>query len=284
MGSGQASSQPQLTMSFEWHPNRTHPDHGPASGALAIRIARLLNLICTWGLPATERADRLAEADADWEAMQAELGSFHVLGRALRGTPAWIWDRLTARDTTTLPAAAALALVAVGGLTAGLHPVAYPVRMRILVGLTAGGLLLSSLVLLMNPRRLVLRRFGLPALASSIGFVGLAFDLPPNELWQYSRPVLDHWTVNGLVQTSLLVLGVGFAISAVNAVARSRRLLVASGTVIVLGLTLFASSQIIWGVWVTSVDFWLATASIMMGLAALSWAHVMPRLRHLELE
>lgn len=50
------------------------------------------------------------------------------------------------------------------------------------------------------------------------------------------------------------------------------------------GLVLFACGQIIWGAWAATVDVWLAAASIVMGLAALSWVHIMPRLRHLLVE
>jgi hypothetical protein len=49
------------------------------------------------------------------------------------------------------------------------------------------------------------------------------------------------------------------------------------------GLALVGVSQIIWGIWDTSVDLRLAVSSMLTGLAALSLVHVTPRLRHLEI-
>lgn len=271
-------------MSFKYPSGQPLSTRMRARRPVAIRLARTLSQGFTWGLPAAERTEHLAEMDADWEAMQAELGSVCVILRALRGGPAWLWDRLTARDTTALPAATAVTLVAMGALSATFQPAVYPLRMRLLAGMTAAGMLLVSITLLRTPRRLVARRLGLPALITTIGIFGLAFDLPPVSAWRLQTPVLDHWTVNGLIQTALLTIGMGCALISLNALIRSKRILVVAGAFIVLGLMLFATSQIIWGVWATSVDLQLALSSLVMGLAALSWSHVMPRLRHLDFE
>ena len=90
--------QAQLMSMEARSPDRSHI-------SLSRRIARLVTRTFTWGLPEQVRREHLVEADADWEAMEADYAPRYIALRTLRGIPAWMWTRLTVRNTTTLPAA-----------------------------------------------------------------------------------------------------------------------------------------------------------------------------------
>ena len=261
-----------------------NPVSGNRRGSPVMRVARLVNLVLTWGLPDGLRRDQLAEAEADWEAMEADLGPTRVALRTLRGVPAWLWMRLTMRNTTTLPAATAAGFVAMGAVTAVLQPAAYPVKMRFFIGMAAAGLILSSVMLLRRPHRLAMRSLGVSSFAAAVGMIGIASDLPEVDQWTYATPVLENRLINASTEYGLLLVGIGFAVMALNAWTTRRTLALAGGGTIIVGLVVFAGGQIVWGAWAATVDPWLSASSIIMGLAALSCVHVMPRLRHLLVE
>jgi hypothetical protein len=256
---------------------------GIASGA-ALRTARVLSRVLTWGMPERERQDQIAESDVYWESMAIEYGARRVILQAIRAIPLWLWTRLSARDTTTLPAALGIALIGVGGITAMLQPGAYSETTRTLMAVATTGLLLAAYTLVRTPRRLILRRLGIPASLAAFGILGIAVDMPNPTVWEYGTPILSSPLIDALTMTGLLVVGVGAAVVAVGALFRSRHVAGLGGVLIIAGLSALGLSQVLWGIWDTSVDLALASASIVTGLAALSLVHVSPRLRHLEIE
>lgn len=271
-------------MSSESYTGRPRGSQSLANRHIVVRLACGSNRAFSWGMPANERCEYLAETAADWEEMLAEKGAKRVAVRALAGIPAWLWARLSLRNTTTLPAALGVTLVALGGMAASLQPGAYSGRVRALMAVASIGLLLGSVELFRSPRQIVLRRFAIPALLAAVGTIGVGFEMPAVTAWEYETAALNNPMVDAMTQAGLLALGAGCAISAINGflVAR-RRIAIVSGTLVVLGLGFIGVSQIIWGIWDTSVDLGLAVSSIMTGLAALSLVHVMPRLRNVEI-
>ncbi len=254
-------------------------------GPRGLRTARLLSRIFTWGLPDDERRNQLAESDAYWESMAADTGSFRATLHAIRGIPSWLWSRLAARDTTTLPAALGCVLVAVGGVTAILQPAAYTARVKMLMGIASASLILGAITLLRIPRRIVIRRLRIPAVLAAIGFIGIGLNVPNATMLPDGTPTLESPLLDNLTSLSLLIIGVGCAAGAINGFfVLSRKLAIVGGAIIGLGLALLGVTQIVWGVWDAQIDLGLAAASIVAGLAALSLTHVLPRLRHLEFE
>lgn len=267
-------------------PHPLDPARGFRQGAArrSVAVARLLSRVFTWGMPEQDRRDQIAESDAYWEAMVVESGALRVLLHAIRTIPAWVWTRLSAGDTTTLPAALGIALIGVGGVTAMLQPGAYSQTTRTLMAVATTGLLYGSFSLIRTPRRLVLRRLALPSLLAAVGILGIAIDIPNPTVWEYGTPLLSSPLIDALTMTGLLVVGVGAAVVSVGALLRLRLVAGLGGALIIAGLSSLGLSQILWGIWDTSVDLTLAAASIITGLAALSLVHVSPRLRHLETE
>ncbi len=258
---------------------------GAGGGPRGLRTARLLSRVFTWGLPDEERRNQLAESDAYWESMAADIGSFRATFHAIRAIPSWLWSRLAARDTTTLPAALGCAFVAVGGVTAILQPATYTTRVKMLMGIASASLVLASITLLRTPRRLVIRRFRIPATLAAIGFTGIGLNVPNAVTLVDGTPMLESPLLDNLTGLSLLIIGVGCAAGAINGfIFLSRKLAIIAGAIIGLGLALLGVTQIVWGVWDAQIDIGLAAASIVAGLAALSLTHVLPRLRHLEFE
>ncbi len=255
-----------------------------ATTQAAITFAHSLNRFATFGLAPEVREEYLAETHADWVAMSEDQPAWRLLLRAIAGLPVWVWVRMAHGETTTIPSALVVALVAIGGLTAAVQEPAYPGRTRFFMVLTGVGLLAASLVLARSPRQIVMRSLGWPALAASIGVVGLAGNLPPPTYWPYDTPVTDSWLTHELIMTSFYIAGVGLALAAANAIYQKRWLAAIAGAVILAGALLMAMSQIVWGLWAMPVDTWLGLSSVVVGLAALSWAHVMPRLRHLQVK
>jgi hypothetical protein len=249
-----------------------------------IAVARVFDRVFSWGMPEDERRDYLAESHANWEDMLAREAARRVLWRALKGTPSWLWIRMSAHDTTALPAALGVGLIAVAGVTASLQPGAYSSNTRLFMALASFGLLLGAVALLRTPRQLIVRRFRVPALAASVGIIGIGLDMPGPTVWEYETMALSNPMVDALTQAGLLTLGGGFAVGAIYAFFRCRRTVATLASALVMvGLALVGVSQIIWGIWDTSVDLGLAVSSMLTGLAALSLVHVTPRLRHLEI-
>lgn len=250
---------------------------------LAIRSAHSISRLLTWGMTVEERRQFLTESLADWEAMAHERRPRHVLWRALRGIPAAIWIRLSDREVTSMPAGVAMTLVGIGGITAGARSSAYPAPFRHFVTLSSLGLLLLGVNFVRNPRQLVLRRYRPAGLVTAVGFTGLAVTLPTAAQWPYDGPVLENRIMDSAMQVSFVVIAIGFLLLvAASYLPTHRRLVTYAGLTLILGVATLGVTQVAWGVSMSAIDLAMTAASIMIGLAALSFVHVLPRLRHLD--
>ena len=260
-----------------------HHRHEPRL-ALSVRIAHALNRLLTWGMRAEERQPLLTEGLADWEAMAEKRAGYQVLWRAIRGIPSAIWIRLNDRETTSMPAGLALSLVGLGGIAVGLQSSAYPFGFRRFVILTAVGLMLFGVNFVRDPRRIVLTRYRLAATISAMGFAGLAITLPKNEQWPYEGPVLQTAIVDRSMQIAFVVIAAGFLLLLVSSFVGNRsRLAIGSGLVLMIGVAALGVTQLSWAFAMTPIDITAAVASVFIGLAALSFVHVLPRLRHMDI-
>lgn len=250
----------------------------------AIRLAHLINRVLTWGMARDERHRFLTESLADWEAMARDVKARHVLSRAIRGVPAAMWARMDDRDVTSMPAGVALTLVGIGGFAAAIQSTAYPAPFRQSTMVAAVGFLLLGINFVRDPRRIVLRRYRPVALVIAVGFAGLALTLPQAADWQYDSPVLENFLTDTAIQASFIVIAIAFLILLAGSFLPNRhRLVSTAGVALIVGVTLHGMAQITWGIWMAPIDLAATAASVMIGLGALSLAHVLPRLRHLEI-
>lgn len=259
---------------------QSHP--GPRL-PLAIRVGHAINRLSTWGMTSAERQRLLSEGLADWEAMAADRRPVQILGRAMRGIPAAIWVRLSDHEVTAMPAGIALSMVGMGGMASGLWGSPYPAPFRQFVVLACLGLLLLGLNFVRDARRLVLPRYR-PAMACIIvGFAGLGLTLPTAAQWPYEGPVLEHIVMDRALQVSFGMISTGFLLLILASFRTTApRLLSAAVFLLVAGTTILGVTQVAWGVTMAPVDLAMTAASIVIGLGALSFTHVLPRLRHLD--
>ncbi len=251
--------------------------------SLAIRVAHAINRLLTWGMTPKERQQFLSEGLADWEAMAAEQRQWQILWRAMRGIPAAIWLRLSDREVTAMPAGIALSMVGLGGIASGLWGSPYPAPFRQFVILACLGLLLVGLNFVRDARRLVLARYRPAAVCIIVGFVGLAFTLPTTAQWPYEGPVLEHIVMDRALQVSFAMISTGFLLLLVASIrTTASRLVSVAGLLLVLGTAIIGVTQVAWGITMAPVDMGMTVASIVIGLGALSFTHVLPRLRHLD--
>ena len=251
---------------------------------LTVRLAHSINRLLTWGMPRDIRRRYLSEALADWEAMANETGPHRVLWRALRGVPAAIWGRLDDHDVTSLPAGIALSMVGIGGLAASAQSVAYPAPFRRSAMVAAFGFLLVGINFVRSPRRVILRRYRPVGVVVAAGFAGLALTLPTNAQWPYDAPVLAHPVVDGAMQLSFVIISLAFvALVAASLVPARFGLATKAGLILIVGAVVHGFAQLAWGIWMATVDLAATAPSVVIGLAALSFAHVLPRLRHIEI-
>lgn len=247
-------------------------------------MAQAVNHLLTWGMSSPDREQYLAESLSDWEAMAAEQAPRKVLWRAIRGIPAAVWIRLDDRAVTAMPAGLALSTVGLGGMASASWGSPYPAPFREFVLLACLGLLLVGLNLVRDPRRLVLASFRAAAAFIAVGFTGLAFNLPTAAQWPYEGPVLEHYVMDRALQLSFLMLAAGSLLIIVASYRTGvSRLVPTAAVLLVTGTAIIGVTQVAWGVTLAPVDLAMTAASIAIGLGALSFTHVVPRLRHLQL-
>ena len=253
-------------------------------GELAVRFAQVLTRLLTWGMEEEARTAALLESDSDWELMGSDLPPLSVLGRALRGVPATVLGRMDDRHATGLPSAFAMTLIAVAALYAGVVDTSYPGELRVFITFLAIGAGGAGLVLLHSPRRVQMRRLRIPTGATAIGLFGIAFNMPTESEWPYDVPFVDTILGDVLMVTGFLISGTACLLILVATLFRSpRRLLAIAGIAGIAGLVSFASGLIVWGFVATQVDLALTVGAIGAGLGGYSLAHVLPRIRHLDL-
>jgi hypothetical protein len=230
-----------------------------------------------------ERRRLLGETLADWEAMSREHRSPRILWRATKGIPAAIWFRLSDREVTAVPAGIALSMVGIGGVASGLWGSPYPAPFRQFLILACLGLLLLGVNFVRDARRLVLARHRPAAACVIVGFVGLALTLPTAAQWPYEGPVVEHIVMDRALQVSFAMISTGSLYLLLASFRKTAPPLIsAAGLLLVAGTAIIGVSQVAWGITMAPVDLPMAAGSLMIGLGALSFTHVLPRLRHLN--
>ena len=251
---------------------------------LSVQYAHHLNRIISWGMPAAVRRTFLTETLGDSEEMHADRGPLRVLLRAGRGVPAGFWARFTQPETTALPASVAIALVGLAGLVVGFLESTYPMDMRRFVLLSAVGTFLLGATLISNPRQIVLRRYRLSGLMLAAGFIGMALNMPAQTDWPYDTPFVDTVLADRVIAIGFVAVGIGALLLVLASFVKRRRLVATSaGFTVMIGTALFAGGQIAWGIVAVTTDPAITATSVGAGLAALSFLHVVPRLRKLEI-
>ena len=250
----------------------------------AVRFAQAVNRMLTWGMLPEEREVFLTETLADWEAMAKERPGASIIWRTARGIPATVWIRLNRREITAMPAGIALTLVGAGCVAAATQTHVLPNPFRSYIIVAALGLVLVGINFVRQPNMLTLSRYRLPAALGTIGFAGLAMFLPTAAHWPYEAPLVENVVIDRGMQLSFVVIALGFSVLIVASLGPSpapwvRR----SGLVLMLGVAMLALTVIAWGITMSPVDMTMTAASLVVGLAALSFVHVLPRLRHLEI-
>lgn len=249
----------------------------------AVRLAHSVDRALTWGMAREERRRFLSEGLADWEAMASEEKPRRLVWRAARGIPAAVWARLDDRDVTSMPAGVALTVIGMAVLAGAVQLTTFPVPFRQSAMLAGVGLMLVGISFVRDPRRIVVNRYRLIAAAVAAGFGGLAITLPTAAEWPYEGPVLENLVVDTAIQAGFAVIAVAFALLvAVSFLPARHRLLTAAGVTLLVGVAALGMALTAWAILMAPVDLAATGASLVAGLAALSFAHVLPRLRHLE--
>lgn len=248
---------------------------------LAVRVAHAVSRLLTWGMAGEERRHLLSETLADWEAMSHDHRSGRILWRAIKGIPAAIWVRLDRRSITAMPAGVALTMVGFGAIAASVQDGTLPSPFNEFAAVTAAGLVLVGVNFVREPRRITVRRYRPAALASAIGFGGLAFTLPAAETWPYDTPLIHTPVIDRGMQLSFALIALGFLLL-LAATRHNPKLIRTAGLVLMIGCAGLGITQVAWGIVMSPIDLDMTAASIVIGLGALSFVHVLPRLRHLE--
>lgn len=185
---------------------------------------------------------------------------------------------------TALPAALVFTIMAAASTGAGLLAHTYPADVRHPILLGALGLGLGGIVLLRNPRRIVLKKLRAPALLLCLGALGIALNMPTEADWQYSVPMVDTPFADFLMVMGFTAFAGGaFLLLLASMVRRGRRLAGLAGAAALFGIVSFGTGQIIWGFVAVRIDLAVTATTFGVGFGAYSLAHVLPRLRHLEI-
>ena len=85
------------------------------------------------------------------------------------------------------------------------------------------------------------------------------------------------------MQLSFVIIAVAFVtLVAASMVPARYGLATKAGVILIAGVAMQGLAQLAWGIWMATVDLAATAPSVVIGLGALSFAHVLPRLRHLE--
>jgi uncharacterized membrane protein len=189
-------------------------------------------------------------------------------------------------ELTAVPTSLFLVLIslATGGM--GIMDRAYPWDVRRWIVLSAMSLAVGSVMFMRTPRCIDVRRLRWPAVALAIGVLGIAVNMPTATDWPYDYPYMNPTLSDGLTVSGFVTIALGclvFAFASTTTVGR-RRVVLSGGAIAVAGIVLFGTGQIVWGVQAAPVDLTITITAVGAGLGSYALAHVLPRLRHLEME
>jgi hypothetical protein len=251
---------------------------GPARFVMA--IDRLL----AWGMDPATREAMLAEQTADWDAMSQDpdqAATRRMMARQLRGIPSAIWWRLSRGETTTIPASVALMMLSVV-VTIDTVMVGYTAIERISELVSALGLATVAWQLMRMPRRIEVARFRMALLLVAVGSVASMFAFNG-----FEDPVTD--TVLGTLlgyslEMGMFLAGAGCVTLLVGStVNRHRSVVLSGGSLVVIGTSIFAGADAVWGVWSLQTDTLVAVTTLLVALGATLFAQMVFRLRKLEI-
>lgn len=253
---------------------------------LAGRFILAIDRLLTWGMEPQVRERILAEQTADWHAMAGDEGqsSSQMLARQVRGIPHALWWRLTRRDVTTIPAGLALVVLA-AAVALGLAVPDYPWDHRIGLLLVSLGMVFNARYFLSQPRRIVVAELRLPSLLIGAGLIAAAATFPqPGDFAEYDPADVTTPLIDLIMQIGLVTAGIGcLLIVAASFSERSRRLVLSGGALVVLGNIQVALTEVAWGLWVARTDLAVALVALGVAFGAGFFAHMMLRLRRIEI-
>ncbi len=239
----------------------------------------------TWGIEPSVRAGLLREQAADWESMShdpAQTGR-RIIARQIKGVPVAIWWRWAQREITSLPAGTALALLAVAVATDGLATTAFPLEHRLVLIVIAVGLGMAALHLIQRPRRIDSAELRISFLLVGIGTAGSVMTFPTAADW-VSQPDLMAPALDNIMKMSIATVGIGCAaLFLATLLPRRRTFVVCGGGLVIAGTLAFAVTEIAWGVWAAPTNLLVSTVALFVAFGATLFAHMVFRLRKLEI-
>ena len=108
--------------------------------------------------------------------------------------------------------------------------------------------------------------------------------MPTPDQWRYDGPVVEHKLMDSAMQASFVLIAAGFLLLVVASFRSAGSKLGPVGAVtLLIGIATLGAAQIAWALGMAPVDLATSASSVVIGLAALSLVHVLPRLRHIEI-
>lgn len=255
--------------------------------SLAVWFILAVDRLLTWGMEPSVREAVLAEQAADWEAMSQDgdqSPTRRMLARQIKGIPMAIWWRLTRQEITAIPAAIALTIIASANLIEVTIP-DYPLDHRLSLMMASTGVLIASWHLLRNPRRIHVSRLRFPALLAGIGAMWSAFTFPTSQDWSVHDPAeMTAPVIDLVMQFGIFFIGAGCAaLFAASFTGRRRQAALAGGGSIVAGAGVVAAAEVIWAIWAAPADLYVSAVALGVGFGLALLAHMVLRLRNLEI-
>jgi hypothetical protein len=188
-------------------------------------------------------------------------------------------------DLTAVPTSLVLVLISVATGGMGLMDHTYPADVRRWIVLSALSLTVGSIIFMRTPRCIDVRRLRWPVLALAVGVLGIAANMPTATDWPYDYPYMNPRLSDGLTVGGFVAVALGCLVFALasTTVAGRRKMVLGGGAIAVTGIVVFGTGQIVWGVVAAPVDLTITITAIGAGLGSYALAHVLPRLRHLEM-
>ncbi len=250
-------------------------------GSRVERLVFVIDRLVTWGMEPVARDAMLTEQAADWEAMSRDYSRWRMMARQLRGIPLAIWWRLTRGEVTALPAAGGMFAITLATVLAGTAFPEFPASHRQCLLLVSAGSALAGWHLTRHPREIIAASFRYVGLLGAVGAAGAASTLPRIGDWSY--PVHSA-TIDGVMEIGIYLLAIGAGAMFVASLQRRPRttVLVAGGS-IVAGASTLAITEVAWSLVAVQVDVLLGLGVLPIAFGAGLLAHMILRLRHLEI-
>jgi hypothetical protein len=246
-----------------------------------------IDRMLTFGMDPDLRESMLAEQAADWEAMFEDErygGGWRVAVRQLKGIPLALWWRLTRREVTGIPLAIGMTILAVATLFETSIP-GYPLDHRLALMVLSLALAAGVWPLMRRPRQIVVTEWRPFAVLLGLAAVSAILTLPISDGWSRFDPEQTVLPACGLIgRIGMGIAVVGCVILFLASFTEKRRAgALVSGALIVVGALLVAATEIVWAVWMAPLDMSVTFIFLGMGFGTVLGAHMLFRLRNLEI-